>query len=227
MARTATYNELQQARAFNADTFAKLQSQQGDPAQFMRQQAASLQPSLDGLAQRQVGLPENVATDPGTEKLKAGKFSDRLEGLKSAGRQAMKAAASPTADAKEIANRTWRQQFDTWMSSLAASILSLEVFLAPWVFFVLFMLRVFAGIVPLRLKGIQIIPPYTMKTLPGITLFIMHLGIFLLITIVLLLIFMIIAFLVWFMTLDFWDKVGFIVDLSEGSLSVLYDLVSS
>ncbi len=225
MARTATYEELQQERAFNADTLA-LRTATASPNAYAKQQAAGLQQSLDGLAQRQIGLPENVATDASTEGLKQGKFSERLQNLKAARQAAVKAAASPTADAKAVANRVWRTQFDTWMSSLATSILALEVFISPWVFFVLFVLRVFAGLVPLRLKGIAIIPPYSMRTLPGITMFIMHLGIFLVIAIILLLIFIVLAFLVWFMTLGFWDKVGFIMDLSKGSLKVLYDLVN-
>lgn len=126
--------------------------------------------------------------------------------------------------AKEATNKAYTQVVNTWQSSLLASTLALEIFISPWVFLLVFSMRVLASIMPMRLRGIDIIPPYTLKG-GGIGVLLSHLGGALLILLVLTIIIVLISLVAIFFTSSTWEKVQLIYDFGTTGLKVLYDLL--
>jgi len=128
--------------------------------------------------------------------------------------------------AKEATNKAYTQMVNAWQSSFLTTTLALEVFISPWVFLLLFFMRVMASVVPVRLRGIDVIPPYTLKG-GGIGVLISHLGGALLIVVVLFIIITIICLIGFFLTQPIWDQIKLIFDLGTTGLQVLYDLVTA
>lgn len=149
-------------------------------------------------------------------------FSEQMQSMR-AGAQA---AAKPGDLAKAGVNKAYTQMVNTWQSSLLASTLALEVFISPWVFLLLFAMRVIASIMPMRLRGIDIIPPYTLKG-SGVGVLISHLGGVLLILLILAVIITLVSLVVFFLTQSVWEQVKLIFDLGTTGLQVLYDLVTA
>lgn len=128
--------------------------------------------------------------------------------------------------AKAATNKAYTQIVNTWQSSLLASTLALEIFISPWVFLVLFGMRVMASVMPMRLRGIDIIPPYTLKG-GGVGVLISHLGGALLILLVLTVIITLVSLVVFFFTQSVWEQLKLIFDLGATGLQVLFDLVTA
>jgi hypothetical protein len=140
-------------------------------------------------------------------------------------RRASVAAAGPTNLAKAAANKAYTQAVNTWQSSLLASTLALEIFISPWLFLLVFFMRVMASVVPARVKGIDLIPPYTLKG-SGAGVLISHLGGALLILVVLTIIAVLVALVAMFITASLWEQIKGVLDLGTTGLQVLYDLVT-
>ncbi len=128
--------------------------------------------------------------------------------------------------AREATNKAYTQMVNAWQSSLLTSALALEVFISPWVFLLMFFMRVMASVVPVRLRGINIIPPYTLKG-GGVGVLIGHLGGALLILVVLTIVIAIIAMVVIFLNQSFWEQLKTLFDLGATGLQALYDLVNA
>ncbi|MDP2789559.1 MAG: hypothetical protein Q8O51_00310 [bacterium] len=187
-----------------------------DPSVTQTPQSA-VERDIDGLRQARA---ERGALGAKSEAPRTRNFSEKLRSMPSTAQ----AAAKPGDLAKTAVNKQYTLMVDSWQSSLLTSTLALEVFISPWVFLLMFFMRVMASVVPVRLRGVNVIPPYTLKG-GGIGVLISHLAGALAILVVLTIIFVIIALVAIFFTSSTWEKAKLIYDFGPTGLKVLYDLL--
>lgn len=222
MAESASTLELQQQRALNADTFARQQSHQVDPNAYAVSQSERLQTQLDA-AQTGTKPVENSAIAAQAQQ-PAG-FSGRLAQLRNLRNQAM--GPNPVAVAAEAANRAYTRYLNIFQSELVANVMALEVIASPWVFLALYFMRIIAGVMPIRVKGIAVIPPYSLRSAGGFGVFISHTTAALVILTILFLILFFIMFIVWTISEDPITQTQLFIDMSGGVLKAIANLFSA
>lgn len=218
MANVATADEVLNRRALEREHFHDAQRIPPaiDPSAMQASQGA-VNRDIDGLRQARA---ERGSLGAKYESPRTRNLAENLRSL----RRASVASAGPANLAKAAVNKQYTLMVNSWQSSLLMSTLALEVFISPWVFLLMFFMRVMASIVPVRVRGVDLIPPYTLKG-GGIGVLISHLAGALLILLVLTIIFVIIALVAIFITSSTWEKVKLIYDFGLTGLKVLYDLL--
>jgi hypothetical protein len=220
MANVATADEVLARRSLESARFqdASRITPAIDPSMMQTAQSA-VDRDIDGLRQAKA---EQGALGAKYESPRTRNLAESLRSLRRDSR--VKDAQGNLA--REATNKAYTQMVNAWQSSLLASSMALEIFISPWVFLTLFFMRVMASVVPVRLRGVNIIPPYTLKG-GGVGVLISHLGGALLILVVLSIIFVIIAFVAMFLEQPIWEQLKTVINLGETGLQVLYDLVTS
>lgn len=231
MADSASTLEAQQRRAFDADTFGRLQAQPPDAGEYIRRQTSGV--GLDSLNSRAIGnipgvntAPQNADQAQAAENQKGLGPMARLQQMQKMRQQALAIGSAGTAQAIALANAAYARVLNSFQSELIANVLALEIVVSPWLFLLIFFMRVFVGLVPLRIKGISVIPPYTLRTMGGIGVFITHLAAALVILTILFLIFFLFAFIVWAISQDPITQTQLFLDLSGGALGGLWTLIT-
>lgn len=222
MAESASTLQLRQQRALEADTFRRLTNRPVDPQVYGANQAERLQTQLDAA---QVGT--KPVEQEAIERYARQKYSvgDRLKQLRTLRDRAR--GPQPQAVAAEAANRLYTRYFNIFQSELIANAMALEIIVSPWLFLGLFFMRILTSIIPLRVKGVAIIPPYTFRTGDGIGVFIGHLAAALVICIILFAILFFIMLLVWIITEDPITQASFFIEASGGVFKGLFNLLKA
>lgn len=247
MANVATADEILNQRALERERFAAQQMSNVrrpalDGLQNMEKLSKSVAPELAS-SESKVSMPSSGISNVkpqniwqarqefGKQVPKLGDMLDDSAGRRKLpnGQEYLKKVAGPqhVAEAIALANKQYRMYFDGIQSELIGNVLALDVFVSPWVFLALYFLRVIFTIFPVKVKKISVIPPYSMGSAKDIFVLVGHTTAMLVIVIVVTLIFVIIAYIVWFLTLSFWEKIPVIWDVSKGALKVLHELLTS
>lgn len=222
MVESASTLELQQKRALNADTFSRQNARQVDPNAYAQSQSERLQTQLDA-AQTGTKPVEKEAIERYARQ--NNNFSERFSQLRTLRNRAM--GPNPQAVAAEAINRSYARYFNIFQSELIANAMALEIVVSPWVFLLLYFMRIIAGVLPIRVKGIAVIPPYSLRSASGFGVFIGHTTAALVILIILFLILFFIMFIVWTISQGPITQTKMYIDLSGGVLKAITNLFSA
>ncbi|RJO59725.1 hypothetical protein C4546_00665 [Candidatus Parcubacteria bacterium] len=218
MAQAVNYqNELDLAR-FQAR---QQHSLQGNLGNFQNPQSAGSLDAVQANATSQPNLREAVQ-----EQKTSGGLTGRLKQLQEIRQRRLQALSltGTTATAVQAANFAWARQVDIWQSGLSAGVFSFDIVVSSWLFIVIWFARIISPVLP-KPRGLQIVPPYTLKTMSGIGVAIAHAGTAFFAMLQYLVIFFLVAVIAWFINLPLFEKIQVIKDLASGSLSSLYELV--
>jgi len=228
MANSASTLEAQQRRTFDADTFAQQQAKQSDPNEYIRRQTAGV--GLDSLNSRSIGnipgvntAPQNADQAQAAENQKGLGPMARLQQMQKMRQQALAIGSAGTAEVVAQANAAYARVVNSFQSELIANVLALEVVVSPWLFLLIFFMRIFF---PLRIKGISVIPPYSLRTMAGIGVAISHGTAAFIILTILFLIFFLFALIVWAISEGPITQTQLFIDLVGGPFSALKALVA-
>lgn len=222
MAESASTTVAQQKRDFDADTFARQNTRQVDPNAYAQSQSERLQTQLDA-AQTGAKPVEKEAVERYVRQ--NNNFSARFNQLRTLRNRAM--GPNPQAVAAEAINRSYTQYFNVFQSELIANAMALEVVVSPWVFLILYGVRIIAGVLPIRVKGIAVIPPYSLRSVGGFGVFVGHTTAALVILTILFLILFFIMFIVWTISEGPITQTQLYIDLSGGVLKAIANLFTA
>lgn len=222
MAESASTLELQNRRALEAGRFAERQNNQ--PNDYLRRQMAGVGSSLDGLQRTPVSQPNSAASSPQTTDAQQGLGPiARLQQIQKFRQQTIARSSNASTQAIAKLNAAYARYFSAAQSELIANVLGFEIFVSPWLFLGTYFMRVMAWFFPIKVKGITVIPPYTLSG-GGIGFVIAHTGAVLLILAVLVVVLLLVTFIVWFFTADPITKAQFFLDLLGTSFGSVLNL---
>ncbi len=178
----------------------------------------SVDRDIDGLRQARA---ERGAMGATYDSPRTRNFVEKLRAF----RRASRVTDSAGNVAQEATNKAYTQVLNTWQSSLLGTSIGMEIFISPWLFLAVFFMRVIASIYPVRVKGVNLVPPYTLKD-GGVGVLISHLGGAVVIFLVLMIIISIIALVAMFLTQPE-KNISLMFDLTKTGLKVLYDFITS
>jgi hypothetical protein len=211
MADVATADEILNRRALERERFEQ------------RQRQDVTRPALDLSQVTSKAAAQPASADATAQEAPPNRLTSRLANLRRSARQYTDTGQL----AVEATNRSYRTFVDGLQSELIGNVFALEIFVSPWLFLTIYFLRVVGSIFPVRVKRVNLIPPYSMRSAKDIIVLAMHTGAMLLIVIILMTIFVILGYIAWFLTRSLWEQVSIIWDFSTGALKVMYDLVAS